>query len=128
MESSYGIGVTNRYDLFCMDDDAHDPGDSVLNRKAKQKKAAAKAAAAAAAAGGAEKENKAIIAWHRLARRREGSYDKSCHGQSERRRSSSNRKPKHEPSKKRRTFATIPSGPHVKGSSTTFGVVYRRCV
>lgn len=63
MESSYGIGVTNRYDLFCMDDDAHDPGDSVLNRKAKQKKAAAKAAAAAAAAaGGAEKENKAIIA------------------------------------------------------------------
>lgn len=60
MESSYGIGVTNRYDLFCMDDDAHDPGDSVLNRKAKQKKAAAKAAAAAAA-GGAEKENKAII-------------------------------------------------------------------
>lgn len=59
MESSYGIGVTNRYDLFCMDDDAHDPGDSVLNRKAKQKKAAANAAAAAAAAG--EKENKAII-------------------------------------------------------------------
>lgn len=61
MESSYGIGVTNRYDLFCMDDDANDPGDSVLNRKAKQKKAAAKAAAAAAAAGGPEKENKAII-------------------------------------------------------------------
>lgn len=57
MESSYGIGVTNRYDLFCMDDEASDPLDSILNRKAKQQKKAS-AASAKAALNSAEKENK----------------------------------------------------------------------
>lgn len=68
MESSYGIGVTNRYDLFCLDDDSASGqgGDSAAKRKAKQaKRAEAKAAAAAAAAAttvsvatAVEKENK----------------------------------------------------------------------
>ncbi|KAJ6641360.1 Plasminogen activator inhibitor 1 RNA-binding protein [Pseudolycoriella hygida] len=56
MENSYGIGITNRYDLFCMDDDANDM-ELILSKKAKQQKKAA-AAAAKAAAGGNEKENK----------------------------------------------------------------------
>lgn len=54
MENSYGIGITNRYDLFCMDDDANDM-ESILSKKAKQQK---KAAAKAAAASANEKENK----------------------------------------------------------------------
>lgn len=56
MENSYGIGITNRYDLFCMDDDANDM-ESILSKKAKQQKKAA-AAAAKAAASVNEKENK----------------------------------------------------------------------
>lgn len=60
MENSYGIGITNRYDLFCMDDDANDM-ESILSKKAKQQKKAA-AAAAKAAAGGNEKENKVATA------------------------------------------------------------------
>lgn len=54
MENSYGIGITNRYDLFCMDDDANDM-ESILSKKAKQQK---KAAAKAATASANEKENK----------------------------------------------------------------------
>lgn len=56
MENSYGIGITNRYDLFCMDDDANDM-ESILSKKAKQQKKAA-AAAAKATASANEKENK----------------------------------------------------------------------
>uniref|UniRef100_A0A182N4B0 Hyaluronan/mRNA-binding protein domain-containing protein n=1 Tax=Anopheles dirus TaxID=7168 RepID=A0A182N4B0_9DIPT len=76
--TSYGINVANRYDLFCIDDDAGDPIESILKNKQKQQKkqqqqasAAAPAAGAPAAAqaksgaksggggGGGEKENKA---------------------------------------------------------------------
>lgn len=57
MENSYGIGITNRYDLFCMDDDANDSMESIISKKAKQQKKAA-AVAAKTAASGNEKENK----------------------------------------------------------------------
>ncbi len=57
MENSYGIGITNRYDLFCMDDDANDM-ESILSKKAKQQKKAAAAAAKLAATSANEKENK----------------------------------------------------------------------
>lgn len=54
MDNTYGIGVTNRYELFCLDDDTSDATGAVIARKAKQqKKAAAKQA---------EKENKATAA------------------------------------------------------------------
>lgn len=61
MENSYGIGITNRYDLFCMDDDANDM-QSILSKKAKQQKKAAAAAAKLVAASGNEKENKVATA------------------------------------------------------------------
>lgn len=47
MTSSYGVGVTNRYQLFCMDDDGNDSFDSI-SIKTKQKKSAAAAAAGTA--------------------------------------------------------------------------------
>ena len=38
MENSYGIGIANRYELFYVDDEAGDPSDKILNKKAKQQK------------------------------------------------------------------------------------------
>lgn len=61
MENSYGIGITNRYDLFCMDDGDNDM-ESILSKKAKQQKKAAAAAAKAATASVNEKENKVATA------------------------------------------------------------------
>lgn len=55
MESSYGIGVENRYSLFCLDDEGNNPQEAIRIKKAKAKKAAA---AAAKLIGAAEKENK----------------------------------------------------------------------
>ncbi|XP_049531047.1 plasminogen activator inhibitor 1 RNA-binding protein-like [Anopheles darlingi] len=79
--TSYGINVANRYDLFCIEDDAGDPIESILKNKQKQqqKKQQAQQSAGAAAptpaagaqpqqqqaaqskalAKGGEKENKA---------------------------------------------------------------------
>lgn len=53
--TSYGINVANRYDLFCIDDDAGDPMEAILKNKQKQQKKqqpAANAGATAAAATG----------------------------------------------------------------------------
>uniref|UniRef100_A0A182RNI2 Hyaluronan/mRNA-binding protein domain-containing protein n=1 Tax=Anopheles funestus TaxID=62324 RepID=A0A182RNI2_ANOFN len=36
--TSYGINVANRYDLFCIDDDAGDPIEAILKSKQKQQK------------------------------------------------------------------------------------------
>lgn len=58
--TSYGINVANRYDLFCIDDDAGDPMDAILKNKQKQQKkqqaasAGTAGAAAPAAAAGAQ--------------------------------------------------------------------------
>ncbi|XP_058061807.1 protein qua-1-like [Anopheles bellator] len=49
--TSYGINVANRYDLFCIDDDADDPIDSILKNKQKQQKKQQQQQSAAAAAG-----------------------------------------------------------------------------
>uniref|UniRef100_A0AAG5CS44 Hyaluronan/mRNA-binding protein domain-containing protein n=1 Tax=Anopheles atroparvus TaxID=41427 RepID=A0AAG5CS44_ANOAO len=67
--TSYGINVANRYDLFCIDDDAGDPMEAILKNKQKQQKKQQAAASSAApqqpsaqaksnAKGGGEKENK----------------------------------------------------------------------
>uniref|UniRef100_A0A2M3YY22 Putative rna-binding protein n=1 Tax=Anopheles braziliensis TaxID=58242 RepID=A0A2M3YY22_9DIPT len=61
--TSYGINVANRYDLFCIEDDAGDPIESILKNKQKQQQqkkqqaqqnAGATAATPAAGGGGAQ--------------------------------------------------------------------------
>lgn len=45
MENSYGIGITNRYDLFYLDDDEQDPFEQLKQKKQKSASAAVTAAA-----------------------------------------------------------------------------------
>lgn len=44
--TSYGINVANRYDLFCIDDDAGDPMEAILKNKQKQQQKKQQAASA----------------------------------------------------------------------------------
>ncbi|XP_053670285.1 plasminogen activator inhibitor 1 RNA-binding protein-like [Anopheles nili] len=64
--TSYGINVANRYDLFCIDDDAGDPIEAILKSKQKQQKkqqqsASAGSGAAAPAAGAQGQQTKANV-------------------------------------------------------------------
>ncbi|XP_063703881.1 SERPINE1 mRNA-binding protein 1-like isoform X2 [Culicoides brevitarsis] len=59
MENSYGIGITNRYDLFYLDDDEQDPFEQLKQKKAKS---AANAVAAVNAAPNATAVKKAPAA------------------------------------------------------------------
>lgn len=53
MTSAYGVGVTNRYELFCNDDESNETLDTILIKSKQQKKAVKQQQA-----NTAEKENK----------------------------------------------------------------------